>query len=73
MSEETKKPETIKLSEQTRKDLQEITRLVGELNSKAQIIIRTYLSALGKEGDYTLLPDMSALVKKKDVKPETVD
>ncbi len=55
--------EGIDLDVDTQGDLRELFRVATELQTRIQLLVRTYVKAKGKEGDYQINKDFTKLEK----------
>lgn len=53
----------IQIDEKTRLRLINLTKEISDRQMTIQIICETYLNACGGEGEYRLIPNLSAMVK----------
>lgn len=56
----------IEINKRSQEDLKEIIKTINDLNSKAQIIMRTIQNEYYADGDYILSQDITKLIKKEN-------
>lgn len=59
---EVKKSEDINLDIGTQNDLSEMVKAINEIQIRLQLVIRAYIRANGKSGDYSISKDFTKLV-----------